>query len=98
MKKKIAATYFDKELNREIKKDEVIEITEDRIEELNKAGIGCLDIDEDIDLLDLFLKNREIAKALKADQLKELCEHYKIEYSNATTAKEDLLALEIKEK
>lgn len=49
MKAKILNSYFDKNLNRTIEKDEVIEIDEDRQNELKAVGIQSELVEETIE-------------------------------------------------
>jgi len=48
MKAKILNTYFDIQLNREIQKDEVIEISQERKEELLSKGIQSEIVEDEI--------------------------------------------------
>lgn len=49
MQVKIKTPYFDKNFDRTIEKDEVIEIDEDRKEELEKSGIESEIVEETIE-------------------------------------------------
>lgn len=105
MKVTIANEYFDKNLNRNVKVGEILDLDEDRIEQLKSNGINvgecnedeCDEDDEDecenLTLVESYTKNKNIVDTLLAPDLKLLCEHFKLTYTNVADAKEALKIL-----
>jgi len=106
MKVIILNSYFDKGLKRQIEVDEILDLDEDRIKVLKSIGVEVKECsDEDLDdedlnddldedridnLLELYADNRNVVDGLKADDLKLLCEHFDINYTNVSDAKTSL--------
>ena len=97
MKVTVLNEYFDKELNKKIKVGAVLDLDDNRIEELMDAGIDAKEYIEESedeisneDLIKSFKEDRSIVDDLKSDSLKILCEAFGIDYKNVADAKEAL--------
>lgn len=96
MKHEILNSYKDKALNRVVNVGEVLDLTDEKIEALKKAGIKTKQVKEDISVLEQYEKDKNIVDGLKADDLKALCKELGIKYTNVDEAKEQLKSLEDK--
>jgi len=107
MKVTILNEYHDKGLKRLVKVGEVLDLDDDRIEQLKSIGIDTMDADEDellsddLDddrintLIESYRDDKNIVDDLKSDDLKTLCDHFEINYTNVSDAKESLKILTI---
>lgn len=94
MKHEILNSYKDKVLNRVVKVGEVLDLSDEKIEALKKAGIKTKQVKEDISVLEQYEKDKNIVDSFKADDLKALCKELDIKYTNADEIREHLKNME----
>ena len=101
MKYTILSEYQDKKLDKLIKVGAVLELDDDRVEDLMEVGIELEEFVEDEDQIDVndladeelieaYKNNQDIVDDLKADGLKVICGALDIEYTKADEIREHL--------